>query len=298
MASSSNRAAVITNTHKVLKKHYSPVAPPERTLLEHLLYACCLENAPYDTADDVFARLQQLYFDWNEVRVTTVTELTETMGALPDPVVAASNLKRALQTVFETHYSFDIESLKKQNLGKAIAQIESYGKVSPFALAYVTQIGLGGHAIPLDAATLEVFHVLGVISDAEKQKRQVPGLERAISKSKGIEYASLLHQLAADFRDNPHGTNVRAVLVEIEPDCKERLPKRSTRKTATSSGRSAAPKKKASRGAPSKKATGRKKSGAAASGESTSRKKKKSATRKKAAAKTGGSKRLSKRKPR
>src|SRR3990172_13275194 len=120
----SNRAARIAKLFKVLKKHYQPVPPQgDRLLLEHLLYACCLENGSCEQADEAFAKLQQAYFDWNEIRVTTVSELAETMAALPDAAAAAARLKRCLQALFETYYSFDIESLKKQNIGKAIKEL-------------------------------------------------------------------------------------------------------------------------------------------------------------------------------
>ena len=225
-----NRASILTKTHKVLKKHYSPVAPPkDRNVLEALLYACCLENAPYDKADDVFARLQESYFDWNEVRVTTVTELAEAMAELPDARAAATNLKRCLQGVFETDYSFELDGLQKENLGKAIKKLEKYS-ASPFAVGYVTQTTLGGHSIPIDRAALDLLLVLGVISEAEAAKGQTPGLERAIAKSKGVEFGSLLHQLAVDFRASPFGTGPRKIIVEIEPSAKERLPKRAAKK--------------------------------------------------------------------
>ena len=47
-----NRAAQINKVLKVVKKHYKPaVVPKDRTLLEHLLFACCLENSGYDAAE-------------------------------------------------------------------------------------------------------------------------------------------------------------------------------------------------------------------------------------------------------
>src|SRR5436853_6628508 len=117
---STNRASAIAKLYKVLKKHYKPIAPPsDRTALEHLLYACLLENARHEAADEAFAKLKELYFDWNEVRVTTVTELAEGMAGIPDASGAAQRVKKALQSIFEANYSFDIEPLKKQNLGKA-----------------------------------------------------------------------------------------------------------------------------------------------------------------------------------
>jgi len=231
--SGSNRQALITKTHKVLRKHYEPVAPPaDRPLLEHLLYACCLENGRFENVDEVFAKLEQNYFGWNEVRVTTVAELAEVMAMLPDAADAARRLKRVLQSVFESHYSFDLEFLKKQNLGKAIEHLEKFHGVTPFAVAYVTQNALGGHAIPLNASVFEILQLIGVISEGEAAKQRVPGMERAIPKNKGVEFGSLLHQLAEDYAATPHSPRVRALLLEITPDAKDRLPRRTTKKDA------------------------------------------------------------------
>lgn len=226
---SPNRATQITKLQKVLKKHYKPVATPERTLLEHLLYACCLENAAFDKADEAFAQLQQTYFDWNEVRVTSTTELGEIFHALPRPQAAAARIKKLLQGMFDAIYDFDLEPLKKQNLGKSIKDLERFG-ASPFALAYVTQVGLAGHAIAADEGTFDVLVILGIITDSEAAKGLIPGLERAIPKNKGGEFFSELHQLAADFLAQPTSSKMKALLSEIASDAKERITARLARK--------------------------------------------------------------------
>lgn len=284
-----NRAALLTKAHKVLKKHYQAVAAiSDRTLFEHLLYACCLENAQYDAADEAFAKLQETYFDWNEVRVTTVAELAEVMSPLTDATAAASRLKRALQSVFESEYSFDLEFLKKQNIGKSVKKLEKYDGVSPFTIAYVTQAALGGHAIAVDDATLEVLFAVGVITETEHAKKQVPGLERAIPKTKGVEFGSLLHQLAADLKASPFGSKVRGIVVEIAPEAKDRLPKRAPKKTRSKKGekKTAAAKKAPGKKKATKKAAAKKKAKAPAAKKAVNGKKK-SAT-----------KRLSRKKPR
>src|SRR5258708_6667373 len=145
-----NRMALLTKLHKVLKKHYKPVPHVERPVLEHLLYACCLENASYEAADKAYAAVSSGFFDWNEVRVSTIKELGEVMHMLPDPTSAASNLKRILQGVFESTYSFDLEALMKQNLGVAQQRLKKLEGCTHFAVGWVTQAVLGGHAIPLD----------------------------------------------------------------------------------------------------------------------------------------------------
>jgi hypothetical protein len=162
--------------------------------------------------------------------VSTVKELSETFADLPEPQRAATNLKQILQSVFETRYAFDLDGLRKMKLGDAIKALQSLGGATPFVTAYVVQAALGGHSIPVDRGAREVFAVLGLLDDPSREDAHVAGLERAIPKTKGIEFGSLLHQLSADFVANPYAPALHEVLLEIAPDCKPRLPKRPTRK--------------------------------------------------------------------
>jgi endonuclease III len=222
-----NRSALLTKTHKVLKKHYKPAPPTaERTVLENLLYACCLENTSYEAAEQALAAISATFFDWNEIRVSMVKELAEVMHHLSDPTTAAGNLKRTLQAVFESTYSFDLEAMKKQNLGQAIQKLKKLDGTTPFTIAFVTQASLAGHAIPVDRGTLECMLVVGAVSEAEMAEGTIPGLERAIPKSKGSEFGSLLHQLGAEYIANPLSPNLHKILLEINSDCKDRLPKK------------------------------------------------------------------------
>ena len=247
----SNRAALISKAQKVLAKHYTPVNQVERPVLEQLLYACCLENNRYEVADETFARLQESMFDWNEVRVTTIRELSELMKGNVDPTKAANQLKHTLHSVFESVYAFDLEILKKQNLGVSVKQLEGYRGVTPFAIAYVVQNSLGGHAIPLSEGALNALHYAGIATEAEAKAGKVPGLERAVPKTKGAEFSSILHQLGAELAASPFNTNSRAIILEIDAGAKERFPKRG--------GRKAVKKKAAKKAAPSKKAAAKKK---------------------------------------
>jgi endonuclease III len=223
----SNRAAILSKVHKVLKKHYKPTVPPaERNVLEHLLYACCLENARTEAADEAFAKLKELFFDWNEVRVTTTTELAEVMTSIPDASAAATRIKKSLQSVFEASYTFDLDPLQKQNLGKAEKDLEKIVGSSAFVRAYVVQHALGGHSIPVNAGAVDAMYAVGVISDNEAEKGLVPGAERAIPKNKGVEFGSLLQQFGADLAASPGSSKLRAILGEIDSQYKERLEKR------------------------------------------------------------------------
>ena len=212
----SNRAKLITKLHTELKKKYSlPPSQPSRPLLEHLLYACLLQDAPFDLADEGLAKCEQEFFDWNEVRVTTVTELTQVLSGMPNPNKTAKRLKEILQAVFEEFYAFDLDHLKKENLGKAVAKFEAMPPMTPFVLSYTIQNGLGGHSIPVDYAAMVIMLASGIASQSEAATGKIPGLERAIPKSQALEFSALLHQagvaLLIDHNDKQARTLLDAV---------------------------------------------------------------------------------------
>ena len=126
-----------------------------------------------------------IFYDWNEIRVSTIRELAEAMSRLPDPPSAASHLRSVLQDVFEANYTFDLESLKKLNLGPATEAIDKTKGVNSFIASYTVQSALGGHAIPLDSGALGVLQILGLATEKQVKESVIPGLERAIPKAKG-----------------------------------------------------------------------------------------------------------------
>jgi hypothetical protein len=222
--SASNRAVLIGKLNAALKKHYKPLpAQPTRPLLEHVLYGSLLEDTPAELADEGMAKCEQEFFDWNEVRVTTVTELSQVLSRLDDPVKAARRLKSNLQSIFEEYYTFDLDHLKKENLGKAVNKFEKMPGMTPFVLSYSVQHGLGGHSIPTDYSAMVIMLATEIASQPEAMSGKVPGLERAIPKSKGIEFAGLLHQAAVTLNKNLKDKKARAMLDAVNKGSSKRL---------------------------------------------------------------------------
>lgn len=222
-----NRQQLVAKMHKALRAHYKPVAPNTgRPLLEQVLYACCLENAPYDVAEKALGRLLQGYFDLNEVRVTTVVELAETLHDLPDPSRAALALRRVLQSVFESSYAFTLENAKKHSIAHGLKTLEHLHGATPFVVNFVASTALGGHFIPLDQGAIAALYLAGISSQEEYDSGKVTGLDRFVAKKAGIEFASLLHQFGVDVLANLHGATVKKILQAVNPAAKDRFPKR------------------------------------------------------------------------
>ena len=229
--SAKNRADLINKLYKVAKKEYNFIKPlSNRTVFEHMVYGCCLENSTFEAADEALAKLQENFCDWNEVRVTTVDELAESGKSLGSPIEAATSVKQTLYGVFEKYFTYDLDFLKKENLSKAVTTFAAMKGVTPFVISYVSQNGLGGHSIAIDRSTMSLFYVLGIVSEDEAQKGRVPGLERTIAKAKGVEFFVLVHQLAVEFANTPFSSKVRDKLLQVNPNAKERFPKRASKK--------------------------------------------------------------------
>ena len=192
-----------------------------------MLFACCLENAHHAAAEKAFATLLKSYFDLNEVRVTTVAELAESLAGLPDPAHAALSLRRVLQGVFESTYAFSLDHAKKHSLAHAIKTLENIHGIPPFVVAHVASTALGGHFIPVDRGALSGLFLCGIISQEEYDAGKAVGLERLIPKRGGIEFSGLLHQFGADCIASLHGSTVRKVVQAVNPAAlKDRFPKR------------------------------------------------------------------------
>jgi endonuclease-3 len=221
------RPQVIAKLFKALRANYKPIPTnTSRPLLDQVLYACCLENAPADAAEKALQKLVESAYDLNEIRVTTVAELAESLPGLPDPARAALALRRVLQSVFESTYTYSLDNAKKHSLAHGLKTLEHLHGATPFVVNHVASTALGGHFIPLDQGALTVLYLCGAITKQEYDTGKVTGLERIVAKKSGQEFASLLHQFGVECLTNLHGATVKKILTTVNPLAKDRFPKR------------------------------------------------------------------------
>src|SRR4051794_23353150 len=158
--------------------------PPEGLpVLEQFLYAVCREGTTREQGERAFLNLRGRFFDWNEVRVSSARELAEAFDGLPEPDARAQRVVGFLQEAFETTFSFDLEALHKKGLKQAAKQLSRYQAANDYAVAWVIQQSLGGHAVPLDAPTLRVLRRLALTDgDQDDLEALRAGLEHHIPK--------------------------------------------------------------------------------------------------------------------
>ena len=205
-----NKQKIVTHLFTTLK-NVKARPMEDRPVLEHFVYAMLRENATRDAADQAFQSLRARFYDWNEVRVSSTLEIVEALdGAVADAETRAQRIIDFLQEIFETTYSFDLEPLlevlQKKGLKQASKQLLRYQAANDYAVASVMQHSLGGHAIPLDSATLRVLKRMGLVEDQSDMETLRASIEHQIPKAKGTHFVDLISVVAemTCHEDEPH----------------------------------------------------------------------------------------------
>ena len=170
------------------------------------MYGICHEDTTRENANQALSRFKDEFFDWNEVRVSSVEEIRESLAGIPDPLERGRRIRKFLRQLFNRTYGFNLDALAKKPLKEALKVLQTYEAFSSdYVTATVVQQALGGHAIPIDKDTLRALGRLGIAEESVPELRAV--LERAVPKNRGAEFLDLIEDLAND------------TCVEGEPDC-------------------------------------------------------------------------------
>lgn len=181
------------------KDTVEPVDISALSVLEQVLYAFCREDATPTQADRAFQQLQERFFDWNEVRVSSSREIAEAFEGMTKAFERGERIISFLQELFETTFSYDMDLLQKKGVKVAAKQLERQQAVSDFIVAWVTQRSLGGHAVPVDNATARCLKRLGLVeAELEKLPDIRAALEHLVPKAKNVEFTDAVSRIAVE----------------------------------------------------------------------------------------------------
>ena len=170
-------------------------------ILEQVIYSICREATSQTVADHAYRQLQEKFFDWNEIRVSSAREVADALGDIPNAEDRAERIIHFLSEVFEIDFCFDLEGLHKKGLKQASGKLKSRYQVSDdFSIPWVIQRSLGGHALPLDDSSVRMLHRLGLAETDKKNTEALrSSLEHLVPKAKGSVFTDSLSYLANEF---------------------------------------------------------------------------------------------------
>src|SRR5947209_2030820 len=137
MPTAINKQRLLNHLFTALSKRYQADGEECRPVLEQFIYGLCREGASPERAARAFKGLQERFFDWNEIRVSSVREVEEALSDLPGAEGRAERLIHFLQEVFEKRFAFDLEDLHKKGLKVAAKQLAGYEAANEYVSAWV-----------------------------------------------------------------------------------------------------------------------------------------------------------------
>jgi endonuclease-3 len=207
MPTATNKQRLLNQLFAAPHKKHAHAEQEARPVLEQFIYGICREGTTRERADRAFRNLREHFFDWNEIRVSSVRELEEALRDLPDPEARAERIISFLQEVFETTFSFELDqALQKKGLKQAAKHLSRYASAGDYVIAWVVQQSLGGHAIPLDAPSLRAARRMGLIeTDSDDPEAVRATLEHLVPKAKGPQFVETVSRVAEEhcWQDSP-----------------------------------------------------------------------------------------------
>jgi endonuclease III len=165
--------------------------PPVRVMLRAIL----LSDSTRASAENALRELEEEFVDYNELRVAPPKEIVDYMGR--DHVFArekAESMTKALNAIFARTSNVSIDymrSMPKRDLRKHLLEIG----LSPFAAAYVLMTLFGGHAVPVDASTMDALEIEGCIHPGSSVEDVQGFLERIVNQKDGYAAYEALRKL-------------------------------------------------------------------------------------------------------
>ncbi len=195
----SDKQAVLKKLFPLLKKQYKASVPKyDMPILEMLIYAICLENAAEEEAEAAQERIDAAFHDYNEMRVSSISELNSVFEGMDDPDLRSLRVRHVLHYVFEENYEFEFEGLRRKTLELATKQLGKIRDLSPFVKNFTLQVALGSHLVPVDDAMNQPLKWLGLVEPEATPEEASESLKSAVRKSDGPLFCHLIRSLAHD----------------------------------------------------------------------------------------------------
>src|SRR5438552_18853818 len=95
-----SKSQLLNTVHTLLKKRYKPKLDRGNgrlTVLEAVIYGLCHEATTREQANQALSRFKDGFYDWNEVRVSTIEEIESALAGMAETEPRAQRIRRFLR---------------------------------------------------------------------------------------------------------------------------------------------------------------------------------------------------------
>lgn len=207
-----------------------PVSP-----IEQLILAALGQEASIANARKALNALNHDMVDYNELRVSTPAEVSNSIGRIiPRSVQRARTLLRLLNAVYQAEYEVSLENLKGRGVRDIKAYLDALEGMTPYVSASLLLWSLGGHAIPVNEPTLAFLREQDLVHPEAEAAEVQAFLERHISAADAKAFTMDLEAHAAKNGGKPAPRKTKAAPRKTKTTKRTATPKRKTASSASS----------------------------------------------------------------
>ena len=177
------------------KKLGSGLKDEPRTVLSQLMFNIIARNWTRTGAQKALDELRGNFVDWNEVRISPVTEITgalEVAGA-PNAEKKAKNIKRILLDIYKDHHKITLDFLKDaKKEGDARKALEGLRGVSPSIVDGVLLFSLEYAVVPLYSPVARVARRTEIVDHAAEADAIKKSVSTALPSKDSERFCRLL----------------------------------------------------------------------------------------------------------
>src|SRR5262245_22067364 len=162
--------------------------------VSQLILGLFSRDAQEAKAREVLDTLRAMVVDYNELRVIPHSEIAGAIGDYPDVRTKCEDMSRALNRIFALEHSVTLDQLAKMSKTDALRYLGALPGLEAYPRARIRLLGLGRHAIPLDAAMWQYVRAEGLVDPKCTLEEAQSFLERQIDEDDAFEFVALLRK--------------------------------------------------------------------------------------------------------
>lgn len=177
----------------------SPEVPEPENPLRQLAIATLSVGSSDSVGRRAVDRAMDAMVDWNDMRVSSATELNEATGnVLPRGLANCQRLITVLQSVYDRENRMSLDRLRTMARRDAKHFLEALGGIDEYGVASVLLWSLGGHAIPVGDRLLHELRTADLVHpDATKAEVQA-FLERHVSAADAKTFCLVMQSFKSE----------------------------------------------------------------------------------------------------
>lgn len=185
----------VKQVFKTLRTKLGKVNKPQAgDPVSQLILGVFSRDAQEAKAREVIDTLRAMVVDYNELRVIPHSEIANAIGDYPDVRMKCEDMSRALNRIFALEHSVTLDHLSKMSKTEANRYLDGLPGLEAYTRARIRLLGLGLHAIPLDAAMWQFARREGMVDQKCTLDEAQAFLERQIDEEDAFEFVALLRK--------------------------------------------------------------------------------------------------------